>query len=119
MQLNHLNLSFANVPAASQVFQRHFGFRVIGSDNHAISVLDDGNGFVLVISNFEKRTEFSYPPSFHIGFIQDSVDEVHRLYEELKSAGLNVGDPPKKTPRGTTFYGHIEDTIMFEILSRE
>jgi len=119
MQLNHLNLSFVNVPAASQFFQEHFGFTVIGADNKAISVLDDGHGFVLVISNFEKLNEFHYPPSFHIGFIQDSVDQVQTIYQAMKEAGVKVGDSPKKTPRGTTFYGYIEETVMFEVLSRE
>src|ERR1700704_2370834 len=88
MQLNHLNLSFVNVPAASKVFQDHFGFHLIGADNKAISVLSDTKGFVLVISNFEKGTEFVYPGAFHIGFIQESVAEVEAIYERLKSAGV-------------------------------
>ena len=119
MQLNHLNLSFVNVPAASKIFRDHFGFRLIGADNKAISVLSDEHGFVLVVSNFEKGTEFKYPGAFHIGFIQDSVAEVEAIYERLKTAGVNVGEPPKKTHRGTTFYGMIEETIMFEVLSND
>lgn len=119
MQLNHLNLSFVDVPAASAFFQRHFGFRVIGADNKAISVLEDSSGFVLVVSNFEKALSVTYPGAFHVGFIQETVAEVEAIYARMKADGVSLGEPPKKTHRGTTFYGMIENTVMFEVLSRE
>lgn len=119
MHLNHLNLSFASVQAASLFFQKHFGFRLIGEHNNdAISVLTDESGFVLVVSNFEKQTEHHYPGAFHIGFILDTVEDVWKVYRQMIDDGVDLKSLPRKTPRGTTFYGHIEDTVMFEVLSR-
>lgn len=117
MQLNHLNLCFADVQSARRFFETYFGFHVIGTNNDTISVLSDADDFVLVLSNFEKTTEYRYPPSFHIGFILDSVAEVKAVHRRMEDDGLAVGEP-KNTPRGTTFYGHIQESVMFEVLSR-
>src|SRR5262249_56138803 len=86
VKLNHVNLPVADVPAARDFFEKHFGFHRIAEPTDANVVLTDNAGLVLTISNFDHVDKVTYPKWFHVGFMQDSDDMVDDIYKRLKPA---------------------------------
>jgi catechol 2,3-dioxygenase-like lactoylglutathione lyase family enzyme len=120
MNLNHLNLSVQNVPAARTFFETYFDFKCEGSKlNDTLSVLTSINGFVLVLMNerLNEKGNNAYPDAFHIGFFLDSHDEVIALFNKLKAGGVHLEQQPQKIRRTFGFYFHFQ-TIMIEIGSQ-
>ena len=74
-----------------------------GEPTDANVVLKDSDGLVLTISNFEHAGEVTYPKWFHVGFMQDSDDKVDEIYDRLKMAGMQPGEP-KEMHGARTFY---------------
>ena len=62
----------------------------------------------------DKNGQATYPDAFHIGFMLDSTDAVTEIYEKLKSAGVDVGQEPKKIRDSFGFYFNF-DTLMIEV----
>lgn len=117
MKLNHLDLQFADVPAAATFFIAHFGFTpVTRRDSPALVVLDDGDGFTLVLQR-RKRDDESYPEGFHVGFIVDDPATVRARREALAAAGLRVG-PVETNGRGTQCYLHGPEELLVEVSCR-
>jgi lactoylglutathione lyase len=103
MRLNHLNLSVADVALTRRFFEEFFGFRceeIKGKET--LAVLRDEKGFALVVSNFDRETP-KYPPSFHVGFIRDSLEQVNELHQRFRTAGFEV-NPPRKMHGSWVFY---------------
>ena len=42
--------------------------------------MTDDSGFVFTLSNFDKATQVEYPGEFHIGFMQESREQVDAMY---------------------------------------
>lgn len=119
MQLNHLNLCVPNLSVAQTFFEKYFGFEVLDQGGQdTLCVMQGEDGFVLVLSNFERKDRHEYPRDFHVGFLLDSPDSVRAMFQRMKDDGVDIQSEPKDLPRGTTFYGHIDKTILFEIASR-
>jgi lactoylglutathione lyase len=95
MQLNHTNLVVADVQANRRFLEKYLGLQSMegtkDNDTH-VGLLDD-NGFVLTLLEAEPGTEVHYPESFHIGFLKESEDRVHEIYERLKEDGYEVQTP--------------------------
>ena len=64
----------------------------------------------------------AYPPGFHFGLIQDSVEAVHLKHAELTAAGLNPGriNGPFEAVGATwtAFYCPLGDGLEIEINHR-
>jgi catechol 2,3-dioxygenase-like lactoylglutathione lyase family enzyme len=114
MRLNHLNLAVPDVAATRAFFEAYFGFRCLSDRGPAIAVLMDDSGFVLALSNFEKATEVSYPGAFHVGFNQDSREQVDAMYDRLKADGL-ASKPPHEFHGAWTFYFHAPGGFLVEV----
>src|SRR5437867_9465179 len=73
MKLNHLNLTVSNVLETHRFLQKHFGLKDYGplAPSEAMSFLSDDNGLVLALFR-GKDGKVSYPPGFHVGFVQKS-----------------------------------------------
>src|SRR5271170_949569 len=104
MKLNHLNLAVPDVALTREFFEQFFGLRCTETKgDNVLSVLVDDGGFALILTNFEKRDEQHYPRDFHLGFIQESVDQVNQIYQRMKDAGVEVR-PPRSVHGGWGFY---------------
>jgi catechol 2,3-dioxygenase-like lactoylglutathione lyase family enzyme len=58
INLNHINLSVADVPAARAFFENWFGFKSEDSrPNDTLSVLNGDDGFILVLMNEKLNKE--------------------------------------------------------------
>jgi catechol-2,3-dioxygenase len=78
-------------------------------------VLDD-NGMVLTLIKFAKGMEREYPYTFHIGFIQESEEQVNEINQRLKADGYEV-DTPARMHGSWTFYFLCPGGFTIEVLA--
>ena len=105
MALNHLNLTVPDVPQARTFFETYFGFRCVAEPRgEVLVVLVDESGFVLTLNNFAKAAEVVYPGAFHVGFRQESREQVDALYQRLKAGGFYMKPPHEFHGAWTTYF---------------
>jgi lactoylglutathione lyase len=90
MKLNHLNLVVVDVPAAHAFLETYFGLQSMEGGNNNMRGLVDSNGFTLVLMGIGSGSDSPYPDGFHIGFIQDSEEQVRVIHQRLTSDGFDV-----------------------------
>ena len=116
MALNHLNLTVPDIPQTRAFFETYFGFRCLAEapQSDTFVVLVDESGFVLSLANFTEAEEIVYPGAFHVGFRQDSREQVDALYQRLKADGFDM-KPPHEFHRGWTFYFRAPGGFLVEV----
>jgi catechol 2,3-dioxygenase-like lactoylglutathione lyase family enzyme len=116
MALNHLNLTGPNVPQTQAFFETYFGFRHLADapQRDTFVVLVDESGFVLSLNNFTEAEEVAYPGAFHVGFRQDSREQVNALYQRLKAGGFDM-KPPHEFHGGWTTYFRAPGGFLVEV----
>ena len=116
MKLNHLNLSVTNVPEAHKFLEKYFGLRDGGGNNN-IAFLYDDNGLVLSLTSMKVggETEIKYPATFHVGFIQESEEQVDEVNRRLKGDEIDFA-PPSRQHGSWTFYFHAPGGFTVEVL---
>ena len=116
MALNHLNLTVPNVPQTRAFFETYFGFRQIAGapQSDTFVVLHDESGFVLSLNNFTEAEEVAYPGAFHVGFRQDSREQVDAIYRRLKADGIDL-KPPHEFHGGWTIYFRAPGGFLVEV----
>ncbi|MCJ2085010.1 VOC family protein [Methylobacterium sp. E-005] len=122
MKLNHINLTSTDVPADVSMFETYFGLRTLVMRGKALAVIhDDDDGMLLVLNDFaKKRGSFAYPENsdvHHIGFIQDSREEVDALNARLKADGWDVPEP-RDYHGAWTFYFKAKGGYFIEVATR-
>lgn len=116
MHLNHLDLCVGDVDAHTGFFATHFGFRCTHrASNGRMAILQGDDGFVLVLSHLHDDAPPSYPDGFHVGFLVDDADTVHRTHQRLQAAGVDTGRGVLETRRGTLLYVRGPDGLLVEI----
>jgi lactoylglutathione lyase len=117
MKLNHLNLTVTDVPEARDFLAKYFGMKDIGG-NKNISFLTDENGIVLTLTSMKVggEAEVRYPATFHIGFGQESKEQVDEINARLKGDGFDV-PPPSRQHGSWTFYFLAPGGFTIEVLS--
>ncbi len=115
MKLNHLNLAVSDVVQTQQLFEKYFGFRHLVPGSPALAILSDENGLVLTLSNFSKATAVAYPEDFHLGFRQETEEQVNEIRQRLLADGFLV-DAPRKLHGSWTFYWREPGGLLIEVL---
>src|SRR4051794_3863300 len=115
VSLKHLNLVVADLDAAAGFFADHFGFTV-RTRHAALAVLDDPDGFVLVLST--AREPLTYPPGFHVGFLVEDAVTVDAEHARLTAAGVEIPKPPRDLRGSYGFYFHALGGLLFEVSVR-
>lgn len=114
MTMNHVNLVVANVEAATSFFETYFEFTCTSvKGTNIIAILENNKGFSLVLSTV-KNGDVAYPKDFHIGFMQETPEQVQRVYNLLKSGGIELGRPPGKIRNSYGFYFYF-DKVFIEV----
>jgi len=114
MKLNHINLVVSNVEDAIIFFETYFNFTCIEiKGENIVAVLIGSDGFTLVLMK-NKSGAPAYPEAFHIGFMQNSKDEVIEIFQKLKIADFVGGQEPKKIRDSFGFYFHYQH-LMIEV----
>jgi lactoylglutathione lyase len=119
MRLNHLNLTVPDVERTREFFEKYFGLRCIAQrGSGTLAVMVDDSGFVLTLNNFEKASEVEYPGAFHVGFMQESREQVDAIHQRLKADGFDVG-PAKEFHGAWTFYFRSPGGFLVEVLHQK
>ena len=116
--MNHLNLTVTDPVETQQFLVKHFGLKPRGKGNQKIALLSDDNGMVLTLMSveMERKSEVGYPDTFHIGFIQDSEEQVNEINRRLKADGFNV-PPPSRQHGSWTFYFDSPGGFTIEVMA--
>ncbi len=102
-----------DVAATRAFFETYFGFTPVSTaGNGKLAVLLGDGGFVLTLMHGDQP---SYPTMFHIGFAQDSDDQVNAIYDRLHADGV-ADIPPKRMHGAWTFYFRAPGGIQVEVL---
>ncbi|MFN8440824.1 MAG: VOC family protein [Caldilineaceae bacterium] len=117
MKLNHLNVCVSDPRTTSQFFVEQFGFQRANTNGlDTLAVLHGEDGFVLILSNFDKKNVPVYPNGFHFGFIQENREQVDGIYERLHAAGF-ANEAPRSVHGSWTFYFKAPGDILVEVQS--
>ncbi|EYB68057.1 hypothetical protein DEIPH_ctg029orf0071 [Deinococcus phoenicis] len=112
MRLNHINLSVTDVPATVALLETYFGLsRSEMPCNAHMAFLRDESGFLL--SMFRGK-DVTYPQTFHIGFLQDTPQQVRDLHARLTEGGFNPPAPSENHGR-LTFYFQSGTGVTIEV----
>ena len=116
MKMNHLHLTVSNVPATKAFLQKYFGLKSLseGEASKNFDALIDDDGLVLTLMKTRRGAEVKYPGYFHIGFMQESEEQVNELNHRLKADGFEV-DPPQRS-HAWTFYVEAPGGFLVEVL---
>jgi len=117
MKLNHIDLHVGDVQRTAAFFERYFGFALRTSrTSPAIAILDDGDGFVLVLQR-AKDDAYTYPDGFHVGFLVDDEEQVIAFQAAARRDGLDVSDVDRNA-RGVMTYCRAPGGILVEVSYR-
>lgn len=113
MKLNHINLGVTDVPATVAMFQTYFGLRPAPGTPQTpkMAFLNDDNGALIALF---KVGDAVYPKIFHIGFIQDTVEQVRAIHAQLVAGGFSPGEPREEHGR-VTFYFDAPGGFVVEV----
>jgi lactoylglutathione lyase len=111
MKINHLNLTVTDVDGAAKFLQKYFGLKYEGGDSKFMVLFDD-NGMVLSLM---KAGQVKYPGTFHIGFMQESEEQVNAIHQRLIDDGFDV--PPPEQHHAWTFYVSAPGGFTVEVLA--
>lgn len=113
MKLNHINLTVTDVGAAAAFLEKYFGLQNHGG-NKGFAALMDEAGMVLTLMKSGRKTEVTYPDTFHIGFGQETEEKVNEIYQRLKEDGFDVKPPERH--HAWTFYVPAPGGFTVEVL---
>jgi lactoylglutathione lyase len=112
MKLNHINLVVQDVIGTQTFLEKYFGLQPISKASPHMALLCDDNGMVI---NVFKGETANYPEAFHIGFMQESQDQVNEMYQRLTNDGFEL-EPPKTFHGSWTFYLKSPGNFVIEVL---
>ncbi|GAB6989728.1 VOC family protein [Paenibacillus pini] len=110
MKINHLNLTVTDVIEVRDFLEKYFGLKSYTTAGKAFVGMVDDDGFLL---NLMIGKEINYPDSFHVGFPQQSKQEVDDLNQRLKDDGYQV-ETPTVMHGSYTFYLKAPGDITLE-----
>ncbi|KFZ40198.1 MULTISPECIES: VOC family protein [Thermoactinomyces] len=114
MNLNHLNLTVTDVQATEEFLKKYFDLKTVTTRGDSFTLLTDDQGMLLALM---KGRQAEYPKTFHIGFVQESDEQVNKINKRMKEDGIDV-DPPQNA-HGWTFYVKAPGGFTVEVLSLE
>lgn len=117
MKLNHLNLTVSNVPDAHRFLEKYFGLRGYNGmePREGMSFMSDDDGMLLALFRGSTGNDPKYPAGFHIGFIQDSEEQVNHINQRLREDGYQV-PKPARLHGSWTFYFQAPGGFLVEVL---
>jgi len=116
VKLNHLNLTVSDVPATHRFLEKYFGLRGFQGmePREAMSFMSDDDGMLLALFR-SNGTELKYPAGFHVGFIQDTEEQVNQINQRLRGDGYQV-PKPARLHGSWTFYFQAPGGFLVEVL---
>lgn len=121
MKLNHINLYSRDTEADRAMFESYFGLRTLVVRGKKMAIMQDDDGLVLIINQFNSRLAgFDYPESFdilHVGFIQETREAVDAIHTRLADDGW-APQAPRNTHGAWAFYLRAKGGYFIEVTTR-
>lgn len=114
MKLSHLNLTVNDVDTTRAFLETYFHMKCVSPSGKGFAVMYDDDQFVLTLM---QGKDVQYPKTFHIGFPQESREDVDYINQRLKEAGYQVGSPIES--HGYTFYVKSPGGFTVEVIKRK
>ncbi|AJH73239.1 hypothetical protein DJ86_1348 [Bacillus cereus ATCC 4342] len=111
MKIKHLNLTVSDVAATREFLEKYFHLTCSGARGKGFAVMRDNDGFILTLM---KGKDVHYPQTFHVGFPQESEEQVNKMNQRLKEDGFLV-EPPKHA-HAYTFYVEAPGGFTIEVM---
>lgn len=111
MPLNHLNLTVTDVLTTKTFLEKYFGFQAVMEGNDKMTFLSDGS---MMLSMFKSK-DVSYPKDFHIGFLQETEEQVNDINQRLKDDGFDVPAPQRLQGGRWSFYFDSPGGFVIEV----
>lgn len=115
MKINHINITVEDVPTTRDFFEKYFGLECFISAGKNFVAMHDDDAFLF---NLIKGDNINYPDTFHIGFPQDSKEDVDQIYQTLHDDGYRVWEP-EYTHESYTFYFKAPGDFTVEVYTDE
>jgi len=116
MKLNHLSLSVPDVATTKVFFETYFGFTCTNvKGDYLIAVLENTDGFILVLSKTGEAEYLNHGRDFHIGFMQQTKEQVVAIFNNLVAGGIIIEREPKKIRDSFAFYFTAPGGFMVEV----
>jgi lactoylglutathione lyase len=96
------------------LLEKYFGLRSMGGGSEQMAGLFDDNGLSLVLMTAGRSREVAYPASFHLGFMQESEEQVNAINQRLQDDGFAV-PPPRRLHGMWTFYFEAPGGFTIEV----
>ncbi|MBB5647017.1 VOC family protein [Pedobacter cryoconitis] len=115
MKINHIGFAVTEVPATVELLETYFGMERAPQTpvSSKMAFLLDKNGSLIT---FFKADDAFYPQIFHIGFMQETVEQVKELHEKITAGGYNPEEIREEHGR-LTFYFMAPGGFMIEVNS--
>lgn len=111
MKLNHVDLQVHDVQAAAALFTALFDFTLVSNPSSpAIAILHGEGETTLVLQ--QRKDDAPWPEGFHIGFIVDDVELVHRFHARASRHEGLTSSPVQTNGRGTMTYCRFQGLLI-------
>lgn len=87
MNLNHIHLGTKNLSVFLDFYKCYFGFEK-KFDHGKGAFISNSSNFLIAVDPVEELP--SFPEWYHLGFCLDSEEEVLKIHEQMKNAGVNI-----------------------------
>ena len=101
MQLNHLAIATHDVKASQKFYETFFGFAEKFDQGRTV-FLENKRGDLLAITLIDYPIES--PKWLHFGFMLESQEEVRKMYERMKSNGIELKALDESDGKFSIFY---------------
>ena len=118
MALNHMNLPVSDPVGMQQFLEKYLGMKSKRPGNAKMALLTDENDMQLLLMgpDLSGSAVSTFPNTFHIGFRQQSNDDVNSIYRKLVDDGIDVAEP-EKIHGAYAFYIRTQWGVMIEVVA--
>ena len=112
---NHLSFPSHDVPATAAFFERFLGFTVLAMGSSRVVKKDQLD---IVLEDARDR-DVQWPGNFHVGVEVATREDLTRLFDEMREAGVPMETALFAHARGSRFFCWMPGRLMLEVNTRE
>ncbi len=112
---NHLSFPSHDVPATAAFFERFLGFTVLAMGSSRVVKKDQLD---IVLEDARDR-DVQWPGNFHVGVEVATREDLSRLFDEMREAGVPMETDVFAHARGSRFFCWMPGRLMLEVNTRE
>ena len=117
--LRHVALNVTDLEVSKTFYQTWFGMKIVWEPDAGNVYMSSGVDNLALHQIPHEKMPVDHQAQFldHLGFVMDSPESVHQLYERVVNAGVEIIHHPKQHRDGSySFYLSDPDRIVIQIL---